>query len=58
MPLTKSGKSIMRSMTKQYGKEKAKEVFYASINAGKAGTEKWHKNRKTYTKKMSDLTNA
>lgn len=45
-------------MTKQYGKEKAKEVFYASINAGKAGTEKWHKNRKTYTKKMSDLTNA
>jgi hypothetical protein len=35
MPLTKKGEKILRSMTKQYGAKKAKEVLYASINAGK-----------------------
>ncbi len=36
MPLTKKGRKILRSMRKQYGsEEKAKEVFYASVNAGK-----------------------
>lgn len=42
MPLSKSGKKVMRSMKKTYGK-KAKEVFYASINAKKPGTRKWKK---------------
>lgn len=34
MPLTKKGHKIMRAMKKKYGK-KAKQVFYASENAGK-----------------------
>jgi len=35
MPLTKKGSSIMKKMRKTYGKKKAKQVFYASKNAGK-----------------------
>lgn len=36
MPLTEKGKEIMASMRKTYPTEKkAKEVFYASENAGK-----------------------
>jgi uncharacterized protein len=36
MPLTAKGKSILEEMIKTYGsEEKAKEVFYASKNAGK-----------------------
>lgn len=46
MPLTPDGRKVLRSMTEQYGGKKGKEVFYASINAGKAGSEKWHKKRK------------
>ena len=42
MPLTKEGKKVLRSMKKQYGAEKGKEVFYASINKGKKGSSKWH----------------
>ncbi len=43
MPLTKSGKEVISSMEKTYGSgKKAKEVFYASINTKKAGSEKWH----------------
>lgn len=34
MPLNKKGKKIMRSMQKQYGKKKGKQVFYASENKG------------------------
>jgi len=34
MPLTSKGESILRSMTKQYGAKKAKQVFYASANKG------------------------
>lgn len=34
MPLTKKGKSIMRSMVEQYGAKKGKSVFYASANKG------------------------
>lgn len=41
MPLTKKGKKIMASMRKQYGSKKAKEVFYASRNAGRiSGVDK------------------
>lgn len=35
MPLTSKGRKILASMTKRYGPEKGKRVFYASINAGK-----------------------
>lgn len=42
MPLSKTGKKVMRSMKKTYGK-KAKEVFYATFNAKKPGTKKWKK---------------
>jgi hypothetical protein len=34
-PLTSKGNKIMSAMTKQYGPEKGKQVFYASRNAGK-----------------------
>tara|TARA_R100001129_G_scaffold41464_1_gene28265 strand:- start:6080 stop:6892 length:813 start_codon:yes stop_codon:yes gene_type:complete len=34
MPLNKKGKEILKSMKKQYGKEKGIEVFYASKNKG------------------------
>lgn len=42
MPLTKSGKKVIGSMEKTYGAKKGKSVFYASINKGKAGSDKWH----------------
>lgn len=42
MPLSKTGKKVMKAMKKTYGK-KAKEVFYASFNAKKAGSSKWKK---------------
>jgi hypothetical protein len=35
MPVTKKGAKILRNMTKRYGRKKAKQVFYSSINAGK-----------------------
>lgn len=35
MPLTKKGTKILANMEKEYGAKKGKEVFYASINAGK-----------------------
>lgn len=34
MPLTKKGKTIKRSMEKEYGKERGDRVFYASENKG------------------------
>jgi len=53
MPLTKSGKSVLASMKKQYGAKKGKEVFYSSINAGKKGSEKWHAGKKKKKGKKS-----
>ena len=35
MPLTKKGRKVMDAMKSEYGEKKAKEVFYASRNAGK-----------------------
>lgn len=35
MPLTKKGRKIKRAMTKQYGKKKGAQVFYASANKGR-----------------------
>lgn len=46
MPLTRSGKRVLGNMNQEYGEEKGKQVFYASINANKSGSGKWHKNRK------------
>jgi hypothetical protein len=41
MPLTKKGTKIMNAMKDQYGSKKAKQVFYASRNAGKiSGVDK------------------
>jgi hypothetical protein len=41
MPLTAKGQSIMSSMMNQYGGDKGKRVFYASINKGRIkGVEK------------------
>lgn len=34
MPLTKKGKSILRTMMEEYGKKKGTQVFYASVNKG------------------------
>ena len=44
MPLTKKGKKIMSAMKSEYGKEKGKQVFYASQNKGTIkGTHKTKK---------------
>lgn len=42
MPLTKSGNEVLSSMKHQYGDKKGESVFYASINAHKSGSSKWH----------------
>ena len=42
MPLTEVGRKVLRNMIKNYGKKKGKRVFYSSISAKKAGSEKWH----------------
>lgn len=42
MPLSKSGKRVLRNMQKKYGKKKGKQVFYASMNKGVPGSSKWH----------------
>lgn len=44
MPLTKTGKKVMKSMKKTYGND-AEKVFYATINSKKNKTKKWHKKR-------------
>jgi len=47
VPLTKSGKKVIKKMRKTYGADKGEEVFYASINKKKSGSDKWHgKSRK------------
>jgi len=46
MPLSESGKKILARMKQEYGDKKGEEVFYASINAHKKGTKKWHKGKK------------
>jgi hypothetical protein len=40
-------------MIEQYGEKKGKEVFYASINKGEKGSEKWHAKKK-YSKRVLD----
>ena len=52
MPLTAKGKKVLSSMRRTYvhkgGEKKAKSVFYASINAGKPGSSKWHAKKKGF----------
>jgi len=43
MPLSGSGKKVLKNMKKQYGAKKGKQVFYASMNKGIEGSAKWHK---------------
>jgi len=45
MPLTKSGQTVLGNMKKEYGEKKGEDVFYASINKGKAGSSEWHKTK-------------
>ncbi len=54
MPITKSGRKVLSSMAKEYGGKKGKEVFYASINKGKKGSEKWHGKRKAIKRKLKE----
>lgn len=53
MPLSKSGKKVMRKMMEEYGMEKGKSVFYASIKKGKAGSEKWHEKRRAIKRHLT-----
>lgn len=48
MPFTKKGSKIMGNMKKEYGSDKkAKQVFYASKNAGRiSGVDKGKKRKK------------
>lgn len=44
MPLTDAGQKAMANMTKEYGPEKGKQIFYALANKRKkkAGSTKLH----------------
>jgi len=46
MPLTASGQKVLSSMQQTYGGDKGERVFYASINKGKPGSQKWEGTRK------------
>jgi hypothetical protein len=55
MPLNKKGKKIKSAMTKEYGKNKGEQVFYASENKGTIkGVAKKSKKKKTYSKDQED----
>jgi hypothetical protein len=45
MPLTKTGKKVYSAMTKEYGKKKGRQVFYATMNKKKTA-KKWEKLKK------------
>ena len=51
MPLTKTGREVLRSMQNQYGKERGKSVFHAKMNKENGYTEKWHEGKKKHKKK-------
>lgn len=59
MPLTKKGKKVLKKFQEQYGKERGKEVFYASLVSGRLkdrglhekGSGKLEKAKRTYKKK-------
>lgn len=43
IPLTKSGKRILKNYQRQYGKEKGKDFFYATIQKYPERTREWHR---------------
>lgn len=43
MPLTKKGEEILEIFQQEYGKEKGKRNFYATMNRHKKYTRGWHK---------------
>ena len=45
MPLSESGKKVLRKMRKEYGKDRGEGIFYASMKKKKKGSEKWHSNK-------------
>lgn len=49
-----SGKKVMKSMKKQYGEKKAKEVFYATANkyGFKPGSKHGREYRKKHVRRM------
>jgi len=59
MPLTAKGRRVLKKFQNQYGKEKGKQVFYASIVKGKLpdkglhekGSGKLEKAKKTHARK-------
>ena len=58
MPITKKGTKILLAMKKEYGEEKGKAVYFASIvkgkvkgAEGKGGTGTLAKAKKTYAEK-------
>ena len=42
MPLTKTGKEVLKELRKKYGKKHGEEVLYAMISKKKKGSESWH----------------
>ena len=45
MPLTSSGTKVLSNMQSEYGSEKGKRVFYASINKGRLKKSKMEGSR-------------
>lgn len=41
MPLSETGKEILAELQKKHGELEGKQIFYASIQAGVPGSEKW-----------------
>lgn len=46
MPLSAKGQEILGKYKKQYGSDRGKSNFYASINKGNPGTGQWHGKKK------------
>ena len=51
MPLTEDGKKVLNTMVRKHGGKKGTLAFYASINKGVPGSDKWHDSKKTDAKK-------
>ena len=46
MPLTKSGRKVLKGFIKEYGKVKGKRIFYSYMNKHPIKTKSWHRKRK------------
>lgn len=53
MPLTPAGAKTMASMTASYGSQKAKKVFYSSINSGRLQKRKMEGTRSSSSGRSS-----